>query len=66
MAKAKFERTKPHVNIGHVFLTLRVPVRPLDHSVPSDTAARAARRAGVVVPRAGSHVLRHSAATAVP
>lgn len=54
---------RPDSDDNHVFLTVRAPFRPLNHSTPSCMAARTAARAGVVLPRAGSHVLRHSAAT---
>jgi integrase len=54
---------RPDSDDEHLFLTVRAPFRPVDHSVPSIMAARTAARAGVALPRAGSHVLRHSAAT---
>jgi site-specific recombinase XerD len=54
---------RPEHHDDHVFLTLHPPFRPLNHSTPSSMVARIARRAGVDLPRAGSHVLRHSAAT---
>lgn len=53
---------RPDCDDDHVFLTVRAPFRPLNHSTPSTVAARTAKRAGVVLPKAGSHVLRHSAA----
>ncbi len=56
---------RPEHDDDHVFLTLRAPVRPLDHSAPSAMAARVTKRAGVNVPTTGSHVLRHSTATAL-
>ena len=54
---------RPEYGGDHVFLTICAPFRPLNHSTPSRMVARVARRAGVDLPRAGSHVLRHSAAT---
>ena len=54
---------RPDNDYDHVFLTVRAPFRPVNHSVPSAVAARTAARADVALPRAGSHVLRHSAAT---
>lgn len=54
---------RPDSNDNHVFLTVRAPFRPIDHSVPSGVTARMAERAEVLLPRAGSHVLRHSVAT---
>lgn len=54
---------RPASDDDHVFLRVRAPFRAIDHSTPSMVAARTAARAGVALPRAGSHVLRHSAAT---
>jgi site-specific recombinase XerD len=54
---------RPDSDDDHVFLTVRAPFRALNHSTPSAVAARTAARAEVALPRAGSHVLRHSAAT---
>lgn len=54
---------RPKSDDDHVFLTVRAPFRGLNHSTPSAMAAHTAARAGVALPRAGSHVLRHSAAT---
>ncbi len=54
---------RPESDDDHVFLTVSAPFRRLDHATPSAMAARTAARAGVALPRAGSHVLRHSAAT---
>lgn len=63
---AWLERWRPASSDDHVFLRLRAPIRPYaDGQAVSTCAARATRRAGVAVPRAGSHVLRHSAATAL-
>jgi site-specific recombinase XerD len=61
---AWLEMWRPVVHDDHVFVRLRAPIGPfVDGQAVSTRAARAARRAGVVLPRAGSHVLRHSAAT---
>ena len=49
----------------HVFLRLCAPFGPLDPTGVSSVVRRAARRADVDLPRAGSHVLRHTAATAL-
>jgi integrase/recombinase XerD len=54
---------RPKSDDDHVFLTVRAPFRGLNKSTPSVMTAHTAARAGVVLPRAGSHVLRHSAAT---
>jgi integrase len=56
---------RPEHEGDHVFLTVYAPFRPLNHSTASTMVARVAKRAGVDLPRAGSHVLRHSAATAL-
>lgn len=57
---------RPAHDDDHVFLRLRPPIRPHPDGQPvSARAALAARRAGVVLVRAGSHVLRHSAATSL-
>jgi site-specific recombinase XerD len=49
----------------HVFLRLKAPRHALSPSAIGLVAVRAAERAGVQTPRAGSHVLRHSVATAL-
>jgi len=54
---------RPESDEDHVFLTVQAPFRPINHSVPSSVTTRNAARAGVVLPREGSHVLRHSVAT---
>lgn len=52
---------------GHerVFQRLRAPRRPITNVVVNDVVVRAARRAGLALPRIGPHVLRHSMATAL-
>lgn len=59
------EDRRPDVPVDHVFLRIYAPMGPIDSSSVSMAAARAAKRAGVALPRAGSHVLRHSAAVAL-
>jgi len=54
---------RPEHDGDHVFLTVSAPFRPLNPRAASTMVARVAKRAGVYLPRAGSHVLRHSAAT---
>lgn len=54
---------RPEHDGDHVFLTVYAPFRPLHHGTVSGMVARVAKRAGVDLPRAGSHVLRHSVAT---
>jgi integrase/recombinase XerD len=51
---------RPKCNDRHVFLTVRAPFRPLKYWDVSQRAAWHLRRAGVRIPRAGSHTLRHS------
>ena len=60
------ERGRPASQDDHLFLRLLAPIGPFaDGQGVSARVAKAARRAGVGVPRVGSHVLRHSAATAL-
>jgi integrase len=56
---------RPEYDGDEVFVRLYAPVGPIDSSTAAMAAARAEKRAEVQVPRAGSHVLRHSAATAL-
>lgn len=51
---------RPECSERNVFLTVRAPFRPLMYWDVSQRAAWHLRRAGVKVPRAGSHTLRHS------
>ena len=51
---------RPQCSDRHVFLTVRAPFRPLMYWDVSQRAAWHLRRAGVRIPRAGSHTLRHS------
>ena len=51
---------RPECKERHAFLTVRAPFRPLMYWDVSQRAAWHLRRAGVRVPRAGSHTLRHS------
>lgn len=54
---------RPEHDGDHVFLTVYPPFRPVHAHTVSGMVARIAKRAGVSLPRAGSHVLRHSFAT---
>lgn len=56
---------RPDLDDDHAFLRLRAPSGPLDRTGVTSVLLRAARRADVALPRTGSHVLRHSAATAL-
>lgn len=51
---------RPQCSDRHVFLTVRPPFRPLIYWDVSQRASWHLRRAGVKIPRAGSHTLRHS------
>lgn len=51
---------RPECSHRHVFLTVRAPFRPLMYWDVSQRAAWHLRRAGVQIPRAGSHTFRHS------
>lgn len=51
---------RPAVDDRHVFLTCRTPFNPIDPHGASALAARYIIAAGIKVPRAGSHTLRHS------
>ena len=54
--------TRPSVNV--LFLSTHAPMdRPLSSVAVSTIVARAIKRAGVVAPSKGAHLLRHSAAT---
>jgi site-specific recombinase XerD len=54
---------RPAVARDGVFLITRAPYTPILSRQVSATAARAIRRAGVLSPSLGAHVLRHSVAT---
>lgn len=51
---------RPECSERNVFLTVRAPFRPLMYWDVSQRAALHLHRAGVQIPRAGSHTLRHS------
>ena len=61
---AYLAEARPDVGDDHVFLRLRAPFGRLRHQVTvSEAVSRAAKRAGIQMPRGGAHVLRHSLAT---
>jgi site-specific recombinase XerD len=63
---AYLEHGRPRVRSGHVFLTVRAPWRPIGNNATiAGVVGRAIKRAGVEAPSRGSHLLRHSAATAM-
>lgn len=51
---------RPQCTDRHVFLTLAAPYRRLGHWAVSGRAGMYLRRAGIKVPRPGSHTFRHS------
>jgi integrase/recombinase XerD len=52
---------RPECDERQVFIRAVAPVRPIRAAAVSGLAGRCLRRAGVEVPRPGSHTLRHSA-----
>jgi integrase/recombinase XerD len=52
---------RPETDDRHVFFRAVAPVRPIGTAAVSDTARRYLLRAGIEVPRPGSHTFRHSA-----
>lgn len=54
---------RPDCATQRVFIRLRAPRGPLGAAGVSAVAARAMRRAGVLSPSYGAHILRHTAAT---
>ena len=54
---------RPAVAVAEIFLRVLPPYRSLPSSSISQIVGRAMRRAGVVAPSYGSHILRHTAAT---
>ena len=57
------KRGRPSLEFTEVFSTIQPPVRPLTRQAVTHVVRSALRRAGVVAPINGAHVLRHSAAT---
>ena len=62
---AYVERGRPMLLSPRVFATVRMPMRPLSRAAVSDIVDSALDRAGIQCARRGSHLLRHSAATAM-
>jgi len=61
---AYLKRGRPHSKERRVFLIHTLPTgRPFLPSAVGDVIRRASRRCGLVVPRYGSHILRHTLAT---
>lgn len=59
------EEFRPHIGDGHVFITVRAPRRAMSSQNCKHIANRAIRRAEVIAPHGGAHLLRHSAATSM-
>lgn len=59
------ERARPAVTTPHLFITAQTPRRPINRVVVNDIVQFAVERAGIESSRKGSHLLRHSAATAM-
>jgi integrase/recombinase XerD len=62
---AYIERARPHVATPRVFLRDWAPHRPMPGRSLASIVRRAMKRAGVESPHQGTHILRHSAATAM-
>lgn len=60
---AYLKRGRSSLAFTEVFVTVHPPVRPLTRAAVTHVVRSALRRAGVVAPINGAHVLRHSAAT---
>ncbi|MCK4306116.1 MAG: tyrosine-type recombinase/integrase, partial [Candidatus Eisenbacteria sp.] len=55
---------RPEVQTDRIFIRVQPPLRPFRSAQAVSTiVARAMRRAGVVAPSYGAHILRHTAAT---
>lgn len=54
------EHGRPSSELRHLFLRSLAPVAPISHAAVSSRAGHYLRKAGVEVPRPGSHTLRHS------
>ena len=56
---------RPPFKNSRIFISILAPLRPINRGIVGSIARRALRRAGIVTPVKGSHVFRHSAATAM-
>ncbi|WP_439472053.1 tyrosine-type recombinase/integrase [Brevundimonas sp.] len=54
------QRGRPKVDGRQLFRRCKAPFSHLDHSCVSSRASKYLKRAGITVPRAGSHTLRHT------
>jgi site-specific recombinase XerD len=62
---AYIERARPKVATPRVLITAQTPRQPINRVVVNDIVQFALERAGIESARKGSHLLRHSAATAM-
>lgn len=62
---AYLERGRPALNTTRVFVTAQNPMRPMSRAAVNCLVQAALDRAGIQSGRRGSHLLRHSAATAM-
>jgi integrase/recombinase XerD len=60
---AYIERGRPRVGTPRLFITDRVPIRPITRGTVKGIVRHALIRAGVKSAHQGAHILRHSAAT---
>jgi integrase len=51
---------RPTTAVRPIFFRVVAPFEPITHAAVSDRAAHYLRKAGIVVPRPGSHTLRHT------
>jgi integrase/recombinase XerD len=56
------QQGRPKTSDRHVFFRAAAPLRPIGHAAVSGRARHYLLKAGIDVPRPGSHTLRHSAA----
>ncbi len=56
---------RPKLDVPEVFITVVAPFRPLAAGSLANVTATALRRAGIAAPSFGTHLFRHSAATAM-
>lgn len=57
---AYLQQGRPQTADRHVFFRAVAPCAPITHAVVSRCVVRALQRAGITVPRPGSHTLRHT------
>ena len=62
---AYLERGRPNLASPRVFVTAQMPMRPITRGAVGDIVNSALDRARIQIAKRGSHLLRHSAATAM-